>query len=786
MASRRTLLAFSALFVGCVANGRPESEASAIAVAGPWQPPASTRSIAATQHVPVVDPPAVAPLGRCTSNNAFACSCTHPACTPAHPGTRELNTYLLRRFSYLRAGGTYCCRQNSATTRVPTLSVHATGRAIDLMVPMTGGDADNTRGDAVANWLVENAEYIGIQRVVWDRAFWNGERGFGLLSSASLAHTDHLHVELGLAGAERRTAFFTSGASMGTSCTARCDGTRLIQADCASVDCASSGAPCLAGSPPRCGPPPPPEPAAAAAVPGAVVPSVTAAAAPGRYTFVGPHRLFDTRTPEGSTRLVRSGAAGPITPASNGAFGDWSTVGLPAGTTGVWLNVTALGVDGAGFASVFSTGQPRPPTSTVNYVAGGANGNATPAVLGAGGALTFETINPAHLIVDAYGAFSPSGAGLAPVGPVRVLDTRSDVALASNVPRPIDVRAPADAVGVVATVVAIAGAGAGFMTAYPCGAPIPPTSNVNFAAGAVVANTVVSGLGGGQLCLLSNVEAHAIVDVTGFLTPSSALSYTALAPQRLLDTRQASSLYTGRLGARQVIELPIQRMPGMPASAVAVVANLTAVSAAGPGFVTAFPCGSPVPGTSSLNHPAEAAVGALTVSALGAGSLCVFASERTHLIVDVLGVWSGASTGSMPPVDMPDDGDDVPPEVMDAGVDSGATPIDVGRPPADRGAPVADAGAVSSDVGVTTDRGAPVADAGAAFADAAMDERPDDGAITGGCGCRVGGGRAGGASGALGAAFALMALARSRRPHPRCRAPLSMNGEGLLSPESSS
>ena len=129
------------------------------------------------------------------------------------------------------------------------LSVHATGRAIDLMVPLTGGDADNPRGDEVANWLVENASYIGLQRVIWDRAYWNGERGFGLLSSASLPHTDHLHVELGVAGAARQTPFFTSGAAMGTTCAARCDGTRVIAADCSSVDCAAPRAPRVAAPP---------------------------------------------------------------------------------------------------------------------------------------------------------------------------------------------------------------------------------------------------------------------------------------------------------------------------------------------------------------------------------------------------------------------------------------------------------------------------------------------------------------------------------------------------------
>ncbi|MBK8691151.1 MAG: hypothetical protein IPN17_02285 [Deltaproteobacteria bacterium] len=554
MIDRRPVLLCSALLAGCVVDAELESQTSGIAVAGPWQPAASTRAIAATQHVTVVEPPAVSPLGRCTSTNAFACSCTHPACTPAHPGTRDLNTFLLRRYAFLRAGGTYCCRQNSATTRVPTLSVHATGRAIDLMVPMVGGDADNTLGDQAANWLVENAEYIGIQRVVWDRAYWNGERGFGLLASASLSHTNHIHVELSVAGAARQTPFFTSGASMSTTCTARCDGTRLIRTDCTSVDCASTGAPCLAGPPPSCGSPPPAEPAEARLVPGAALPAVAAAAAPGRFTFVGPARLFDTRTPEGSARLVRSGAAGPLTPGSSATFRDWSSLGLPPGATGVWLNVATIGVDAPGYATAFSAGQPRPPTSTVNYVAGAANANATPVVLGASAGVTFEALNSAHMITDAYGAFSPSGAGLVPSGPTRVLDTRSDVALASNTPRAIDVRAPAGAVGVVASITAIAGPGGGFVTAFPCGAPTPPTSNINVSPGAVATNTVVSMLGlGGQLCLLSNVETHAVVDVTGFFAPSSGLTYTALSPQRLLRARLRDGLPVRHPGARNLL-----------------------------------------------------------------------------------------------------------------------------------------------------------------------------------------------------------------------------------------
>ena len=37
---------------------------------------------------------------------------------------------------------------------------------ITQIITETGRDADNSAGDPIANWLIENAEYIGIQRVM--------------------------------------------------------------------------------------------------------------------------------------------------------------------------------------------------------------------------------------------------------------------------------------------------------------------------------------------------------------------------------------------------------------------------------------------------------------------------------------------------------------------------------------------------------------------------------------------------------------------------------------------
>ncbi len=619
-------------------ESKNSTRATELRVAGPWVAPASTKAIAATQYVPVVDPPAVSPLGSCTSSNAFACSCTHPSCSPAYAGTKELDAYLRGRFGSLTSGGLYCCRQNSATTSVPKLSVHAVGRAIDLMVPMEGGDANNGLGDPVANWLVENAEFIGIQRVIWDRAFWNGERGFGLLSSNSLSHTNHIHVELTAAGAARLTPFFTSGASVG-SCTARCEGTRIINQDCSSGDCAFYGATCLPGTPPMCGQPPPPEPPMAVAVPAAALPTMSLGGSPGRFNFITPTRVFDTRS--ASTQVIRGdgSTSGPLTAVGTNVV---AIPGLLGGASSVWMNMTAVLPTEGGFLSVYPADTGVPETSSVNYVPGTVRGNAVPVILGTGNRIAIDTLSDVNVIGDLTGAFAPTGDGLTSTPPTRVLDTRSaGIPIAAGAILQVDVQAPAGATGVVATVAAISGATPGFITAFACGDNVPETSNLNYAANSVVANAVVSKITNSKLCLMSKEEAHVIVDVSGYFSADGPLSYQPLAPKRLLDTRQASSLYTNRLGDRQVIELPIQDLPGMPAGIWAVTANLTVVGATQNGFLSAFPCGGSVPNTSSLNFPPNDPVGTVTVSSVGMnGNLCVFASSRAHLIVDILGVWT--------------------------------------------------------------------------------------------------------------------------------------------------
>lgn len=467
------------------------------------------------------------------------------------------------------------------------------------------------------------------------------------------------------------------------------------------------------------------EPPQAAPVTTATPPSVTVLSPPSRFNAIVPRRAFDTRTPSESARLERRDGSreGPLTLSSGGGLRDWTALGARADATAVWLNVTAVGLAMPGFVTVFPSGRPRPGTSNVNFGVSHVVANAAAVALGDGAEVSFESSTSVDLIADLAGSFAPTGSGLAPVAPARVLDTRATSSpLRAGVTRAVDVRAPAGATGVAASVAVIARDAQGFLTAGPCGAPVPATSNLNFVPGAVVANAVLSGLGTAGLCLTSSVDVDVIVDVTGHLAPSAPLSFYALAPQRLLDTRGESTAYTGRVAAGQVITLPIQRLAGMPASVGAVVANVTAIGASTPGYVTAYPCGAATPATSTLNFAADRAAAALAVTAVGGGSLCVVSSARAHLIVDLQGVWATP-----------------PPAPMDAGV-----PLDAGRVDASRDAPAPprDVVAPPRDVAATRqDVAAPTQDVTAPPRDSGRDAVGEDAGLVeespAGCGCRA-------------------------------------------------
>ncbi len=98
----------------------------------------------------------------------------------------------------------------------------------------------------------------------------------------------------------------------------------------------------------------------------------------------------------------------------------------------------------------------------------------------------------------------------------------------------------------------------------------------------------------------------------------------------------------------------------IPADAIAVVANVTAVEAERGGFVTAYPIGQSLPLASNLNYgPGDVGAAAVMVK-LGTSSgklgFNLYTMSRAHLVVDIMGYISGpkspsSSEGLFVPVD---------------------------------------------------------------------------------------------------------------------------------------
>ena len=127
-------------------------------------------------------------------------------------GAQRLREHILASFPGVTSIGGYSCRPNTAT---PSLtSIHGVGRALDIMITPVGARADAAVGDPIANWLVRHAGAIGVQYVIWNRTRWAGHRPPGTKVADYTGpnpHIDHVHAEINLDAAARRTPWYLGG-----------------------------------------------------------------------------------------------------------------------------------------------------------------------------------------------------------------------------------------------------------------------------------------------------------------------------------------------------------------------------------------------------------------------------------------------------------------------------------------------------------------------------------------------------------------------------------------------
>ena len=214
-----------------------------------------------------------------------------------------------------------------------------------------------------------------------------------------------------------------------------------------------------------------------------------------------PNRIVDTRqtrTPlrQGEFRRVR--VAG--------------TPGVPTNASSALLNVTLTGSRSAGYLSVVpcpANGGSAPATSTMNFAAGETVAAFTVAALANRDVCVYSS-SAADVIVDTFGSAASNG-GLRVKNPARVLDTRNGVWATGPARSGAEVRVrvagrggvPNDSVAAMLTVTVADARSSGYVTAWPCDAPKPNASVLNFWPGSARANSALVGLSAknGEVCL---------------------------------------------------------------------------------------------------------------------------------------------------------------------------------------------------------------------------------------------------------------------------------------------
>ncbi len=258
------------------------------------------------------------------------------------------------------------------------------------------------------------------------------------------------------------------------------------------------------------------------------------------------------------------------------------------------------------------------------------------------------------LAPDARPAAAVGAARFQAVAPTRLADTRQADCTCTRVdPHTVRVQVagrggvPADAVAAALTVTVTGAAATGYATVWPTGSPRQETSTLNWDGGQTRANGSIVQLGAGGAVDVyvdgSLDAAQVIIDVSGAFTPSGidgAGQFRALGPVRALDTRSGQ-----RVGAGQVVRIGLPA--GVPADATAIAVNVTATDSTGFGYLTAYAAGATVPSTSTVNTDGpgqnRAATAIVPISAAG---MDVYASSPTHVLVDVVGWFTGPSAGA--------------------------------------------------------------------------------------------------------------------------------------------
>ncbi|MGD0908568.1 MAG: Ig-like domain repeat protein, partial [Candidatus Acidiferrales bacterium] len=253
-----------------------------------------------------------------------------------------------------------------------------------------------------------------------------------------------------------------------------------------------------------------------------------------------------------------------------------------------------------------------------------------------------------------------------PVTPCRLVDTRpsdgyepfSGLAITGGtsrnytIPQSPTCNIPSTAAAYSLNVAVIPSGSLGFLTLWPAGQPQPGVATVSSIDGRVRSNAAIVPAGtGGAVSVFASNTTDLVMDINGYFTTApTALQFYPVTPCRVVDTRNA----TGSFGGPSITGNTSRTFPlptgacNLPGTAQAYSLNLAVVPQGPLGFVTAWPTGQTQPGTANLSSTTGTVTASAAIVPAGTnGSINVFASNTTDLIIDVNGYFAPAGTGGL-------------------------------------------------------------------------------------------------------------------------------------------
>lgn len=368
-------------------------------------------------------------------------------------------------------------------------------------------------------------------------------------------------------------------------------------------------------------------------------------------------------------------------------------------TAAIVVNFTVVSPSTGGYITAYPSNVVQPLAASLNFNAADVKGNNAILKLnqttGATTHLNIYTTSTTHLVADvvgyyarpvALGTFNYRDLVYTPVTPCRIMDTRNAGAdagmLTADSTRSFvgwnksytvqggdntDCNLPfsTDNAALVLNFTAVTPSSGGYITAYPAGAAQPLAATLNFGAGEVKGNNAFLKLnqtsGQADFNVYSTAATHLVADVVGYYakpvslgTSNKDLVYTPVTPCRIMDTRSGAALtangqrgfygwtasnFTSQGGANNTCGL----LDSTDNAAIAV--NLTIVSPATGGYITAYPAdAATIPLAATLNFNAGDVKGSnaiLKLNQTGTGfHFGVYSTSTAHLVADVVGYYA--------------------------------------------------------------------------------------------------------------------------------------------------